>query len=212
MYLKYKYLFELPSSISWCESKYVFTPYIAEFFNTVTGFTFCISAILQFKYHRDNILFRSQFYTFIVGIGTMMFHSTLLYHWQLLDEIPMILIAIEYINIFCSINKSIFYYPIYLITLVYFINPNYQVILFQTVFASYVLIIIYNVTFKLKNITDNYNLKKTIIIFVISLILWKIEQYYCKNIIKFFQLHAIWHILTSIGLFYFNKVIYSTLN
>ena len=78
MYLKQ--IFELLSSTSWCESKYVFTPYITEFFNTITRFALCISAILQFKYHRKNFLFMTQFYTFIVGIGTIMFHSTLLYH------------------------------------------------------------------------------------------------------------------------------------
>lgn len=215
MYLKYSSLFELPSSLSWCEKKYVVTPYIAEFFNTITGVTLCISAILQYKYHRENFLFKlqlSQFYTFIVGIGTIMFHSTLLYHWQLLDEIPMLLMAIEYIKILSLPNKNaaFYYYPIYLIIPIYFIKPDYQVSLFQTVFTSYVLIIIYKYKYEIThNKNVNIYLKKTISVFLLSLVLWKIEQYYCENvIIEFFQLHAIWHILTAIGLFYFNKVIY----
>ena len=85
----------------------------------------------------------------------MMFHGTLIYIWQLLDEIPMMLIVIEYYRILTNdvflthfsrvkmIDYYTLYYSIPIIILSYYINPKLQVILFQGTLGLYIVLLIY---------------------------------------------------------------------
>lgn len=230
MYLKQ--IFELPSSISWCENDYVYSIYIAEFWNSISGLALCTSAILQIIYHhpKHNIECKIQIYTFLVGIGTILFHSTLLYIWQLLDEIPMLLMVqsyIDYINFIHyqrTFDNKILKLQIYIITISYFINHSYQVFLFQIFFTIYVLILIYKLRtyyvftksslWKITRKSNKNFLSNCIFsakVFTVSLICWKFEHYFCSlyNDYNILQLHAIWHVLTSVGLFYINKALYN---
>ena len=58
------------------------------------------------------------------------------------------------------------------------------------------------------------NIRINIVIFSTSIIIWNIDNLYCNEINQKIQLHAIWHILTSIGMFYLNEMftIYLELN
>jgi len=142
MYLKE--ILTLPSSISWCELDYFKSEYIAEYWNTLTGIFLCASSIYAyFKNDGIAILYYSNVLLFIVGIGTMMFHATLVYIWQLLDEIPMLLIVIEYYRILTTelllinhiqiytINYTIIYSFVPIIIASYYIHPKLQVLMFQ---------------------------------------------------------------------------------
>lgn len=82
------------STIDWCEENYVVTSYIAEAVNTITNAAFIALAvyalinIIKNKHERHLIFVAIGFIT--VGVGSWMFHATLLYEYQLLDELPMI--------------------------------------------------------------------------------------------------------------------------
>jgi|688.fasta_scaffold179870_2 hypothetical protein len=154
MYLKS--LLELPSSVSWCERKYFKSEYIAEYWNTLTGIFLCVTSIYAyFKNHGFTKLYYSNILLFFVGIGTMMFHGTLVYFWQLLDEIPMMLIVIEYYRILTTellliyyiqiytINYSIIYLFIPIIFASYYIHPKLQVILFQGGLSLSIILLLY---------------------------------------------------------------------
>ncbi|BFZ58279.1 alkaline ceramidase ydc1 [Savitreella phatthalungensis] len=82
------------ATIDWCEENYVVTRYIAEFCNTTTNSLFMILGVIaiynavRWRYER-RILLTSLGYL-LVGIGSWLFHMTLKYEYQLLDELPMI--------------------------------------------------------------------------------------------------------------------------
>ncbi|KYQ92881.1 alkaline dihydroceramidase [Tieghemostelium lacteum] len=108
------------SSIDWCELNYSHSPYIAEFYNTLSSGIISLYALLGIyqlswkfgsnDYHRqvirkENWLWILNFAyasLFVVGIGSMAFHATLTYVNQLLDEIPMIYTSL--INLFILIK------------------------------------------------------------------------------------------------------------
>ena len=104
----------MKSTIDWCELNYIESEYIAEYWNSITGGFLIMSGILFNKFNKDlilqnNIYIQNNFKTIcnlliLVGVGTILFHSTLLYPFQLLDEIPMILLASEYIKILLQLN------------------------------------------------------------------------------------------------------------
>jgi len=98
------------ATIDWCESNYEVTSFIAEFWNTISNLVmilFPLYAIYwsfkhrqfarrnKFKKHFQvpKSAIYCQFALLLVGIGSWMFHMTLLYPMQLLDELPMLYCA-----------------------------------------------------------------------------------------------------------------------
>ncbi len=98
------------ATIDWCESNYEVTSFIAEFWNTISNLVmilFPLYAIYWSFKHRQavkksksktkfiipNSTIYCQLSLLLVGIGSWMFHMTLLYPMQLLDELPMLYCA-----------------------------------------------------------------------------------------------------------------------
>lgn len=85
---------EVTSTIDWCEENYVVSKYIAEWSNTLTNGTFVITALYStYCAWRNRLELRFLWIGVgfaLVGVGSWLFHMTLQYHYQLLDEMPMI--------------------------------------------------------------------------------------------------------------------------
>lgn len=82
------------STIDWCEENYVVSPYIAEALNTLTNSVFILLALFAtiqaYKQHLEPRFIFASLGFLLVGVGSWLFHMTLQYHYQLLDELPMI--------------------------------------------------------------------------------------------------------------------------
>jgi dihydroceramidase len=82
------------ATIDWCEDNYELTQYIAEFWNTLSNvFMILPSFVAAFdswhqKFERRQTL--CFLFLGLVGMGSTLFHMTLTYEMQLLDELPMI--------------------------------------------------------------------------------------------------------------------------
>lgn len=174
------------STIKWCEDKNVHSDYIMEWYNTWTGLCLSLSGIIFYCVHINNLYISNFKNTCIIlnilGIGTMLFHSTLLYIFQLTDEIPMVLLCFEYIKIIYSfkklykINKTnnvdldllfmhkfIYYYSGF-IAFIGFIFSNVQILLFQSLILLLVIYILCDLnvvekhnTFLIKNLLREKN-------------------------------------------------------
>ena len=82
------------STIDWCEKNYVTSYYLAEFWNTITNLGMIIPPVygiidslrqgFELRYTLCYALL------LLTGIGSWMFHMTLLFEMQLLDELPMV--------------------------------------------------------------------------------------------------------------------------
>jgi hypothetical protein len=169
----------MKSTIDWCELNYINSEYVAEYWNTITGVFLIISGVMFYNLNKklimtNNIYIRQNFKNIynlliLVGIGTMLFHGTLLYPFQLLDEIPMILLASQYIQILLNLNivtimfnqniifyldNIIFIIPslCIIISLSYFINISLQIITFHVtlkITEISLVFILYNLSFRL---------------------------------------------------------------
>ncbi|GMH91760.1 hypothetical protein TrVE_jg2861 [Triparma verrucosa] len=82
------------SSIDWCERNYAVNGYIAEFWNTISNSAFIIVGLMGiFQAYRHR--YETRFVLIglgimVVGVGSSAFHGTLLYEYQMADELPMI--------------------------------------------------------------------------------------------------------------------------
>lgn len=150
-------MLNLPSTVDWCEQNYILSEYVAEYWNTLTGFCLIVSGVLYYKNNyswiqensRNKISFvKISALLVFVGVGTILFHSTLYYPFQLLDELPMILLANEYLGLLVSLKTTresvnieqcsrlhyilkYSYRMVPIIILSYFIHPSLQVLTFH---------------------------------------------------------------------------------
>lgn len=215
----------MKSTIDWCEYNYKVVPFIAEFWNTFTGLSLCLSSFIFYinnkklirnLYILNSYLINANYLLFMVGIGTIFFHGTLLYIFQLFDEIPMLLITFDYIYILLTItnrNYLWFYYTKYIwcfiIIMSYWIHPTLQIITFFTIFTTNICIIIlllYKIPQKYKSNIHCYYVLVMVFIGVICLTIWIVDSLFCKYV-QHLYLHSIWHIVTSILIFLFNNLL-----
>jgi hypothetical protein len=144
------------STVDWCEKNYTVVDYIAEFWNTITGLAIAISAIYFRSNHKTSELNNVFWYLILVSIGTILFHATLLYKYQLLDEMPMLLIAMEYLRIVTNLNTfeavtnswtktllSMRQFFVIVIPLTYAIGPYAQIFSFHATLKMYELTVLY---------------------------------------------------------------------
>ncbi|KAL8672899.1 MAG: hypothetical protein Q9168_002653 [Polycauliona sp. 1 TL-2023] len=95
------------STINWCEEDYYVTPYAAEIVNTLTNLIFVLLAfrgIRDCRRHGHDTVFLVAFVGYLlVGTGSSLFHATLKYPMQLIDELSMIYTT-------CLMNYATFSY------------------------------------------------------------------------------------------------------
>ena len=81
------------ASVDWCEGNYVVSFYVAEFFNTLTSIPVALMGLFMLRQamqgKRGTPLHAAAFIMMIIGMGSTLFHGTLLRGGQLLDELPM---------------------------------------------------------------------------------------------------------------------------
>lgn len=97
------------ATIDWCESNYVVSDYIAEFWNTLSNLVMILLPLYGVYWSWSHSSYADKYSSkskplfrvsksivwchiglVLVGLGSWAFHMTLLYPAQLLDEIPMI--------------------------------------------------------------------------------------------------------------------------
>jgi dihydroceramidase len=79
------------ASIDWCEQNYAFTPWIAEFWNTLSSLAMVVAGLLGLLTLRYGRGVRLAFGLLVlVGLGSIAFHATLRFELQMLDELPML--------------------------------------------------------------------------------------------------------------------------
>lgn len=219
------------STIDWCEENYVVTYYIAEAVNTVTNAVF----ILLAGYSLRNVA-RNHFekrYTLctlgfmLVGVGSWLFHMTLKYHFQLLDELPMIYttcipvwfsFGYQRSRRFQDICGWVIFLGAMALTIIYIIfrNPTIH----QAAYGALnVTIIIKNVKLVYNTISDRqalYNLNWILALgvseFLFGWLLWNLDIHFCdywRSLRRaiglpfgmLFEGHGWWHLFTGLGVY-----------
>jgi len=214
------------STLDWCESNYEVSYYMAEFWNTITNL-FMILAPVKCIYEVYRQKFESRYaYLYLLimltGIGSWMFHMTLLYEMQLLDELPMVWGScyMVYVHYKVQIEPKkktwkmavmMFLYAV-IVTIVYLMNKN--PIFFQGSFGLLVaLLTIMDVRLNMRvKSKEGWKIFKIgFSAFLLGFLCWNIDNEFCPGIRTIrsqlnplglspvTQLHGWWHILVGYG-------------
>ncbi|KAI8912642.1 alkaline phytoceramidase family protein [Gorgonomyces haynaldii] len=222
---------QVTSSVDWCEINYEVTPYVAEFFNTISSLAMAIVGLWGSVLHpwaetRFHVAFLS---TVAVGLGSVAFHGTLQKFSQALDEVPMLYSALAFAYI--GINQryklsrptrmllgSILTLHAALTTyLVTAFEGHYQFLLFHLSFgtaqtyALYQMVQIYRRR-KRRNAKDNavWIFERGLLCYFAAFGCWLTDMLLCEYVNPGYpeamlplnpQFHAWWHILISMGLY-----------
>ena len=82
------------TTYDWCEANYAITPYVAEFFNTLSSIPVLMVGVFFFiknvRYRYGKRFALAALGVAVVGAGSIAFHGTLQRWGQILDEVPML--------------------------------------------------------------------------------------------------------------------------
>jgi len=211
---------EPTANIDWCETNYAVTPYLAEFWNSVSAFAFILGSIFGLSTIPDQWREKKLMAVFVsiwcVGWGTLMFHATLTRETQLLDEIPMTYAALCCIFLINSISdttlskrtRTLKSFELHLLVGLAIIATCAQLVLpsvpqlFQAMFTLMVLYIVVRATQMYQefgHLTQaNILLQGSMISFISGVLVWALEPRVC-NTLGWLNLHAWWHLLSCLG-------------
>ena len=187
------------TTIDFCEPGYKNSIYIAEYYNSLSGSAY---ALVGF-YYLPTKFYKIGYTLISLGIGTILLHSTQRWYGQYLDELSMLYLSfhvIEYLRFKQHKQTSKLWLPLGLS--IYLHNYN---VLFLMMFAMCQVYIL----FFLKKPPPKKNNELTVKIynflykffFIFSLSLWILDQTLCEYV-KDYYLHALWHVGTSISIFF----------
>ena len=222
------------ATIDWCEENYVVLPYIADAINTTTNLMFfLLSGIAIYntiKQRMDQRFVWMAMGFMLVGIGLWLFHMTLRYEYQLLDELPMIYATcIPFWLVFSEfktqrqlarIGGAIFM-AANVLSLVYmyiYKNPTLHQAAYGVLNAA---IILKLMVLTQQHVTDRHarqQLMKTMYwgvgLFLLGYVLWNLDIHLCgfwRNLRRsigqpygfILEGHGWWHIFTGSGVYYY---------
>ena len=206
----------------WCEQNYATSPYIAEFWNTISNLTYILFSLnlLRYKQKFTKITELKQFKSiniiiysmFILGLSSGAFHATLKYWPQFMDRlfclIPLIGFKIGFTEVGSDLNQAFNSTQIsVLVIMSYFICSVIAVFIMFEVFTLYLAI---NNLYKGYIMTKQIRMKeikshsiKCLIYLIIGLIVWILDSLTCNfflNNLGFIpHFHAQWHLFTAIA-------------
>ena len=181
--------------LTFCEGKYEKNKYIAEYYNTLSSIGYLFLGLYLIK-NKQIYLGYCLIYLFV---GTFIMHMTLQRYGQIMDETAMLLIVFNVSKKLNVKNTQIQKYCLNTLTYTSFtvyIIFNKNKYIFISIFFSYLL---YCGKLINKKLRGNTNLILYTFFMTISFVFWLLDQL-CYNKVDYY--HALWHIGTTISMFF----------
>lgn len=211
------------STLDWCEENYISTLYIAEFWNTISSGFMVLAPLLMVgvgvREGHDRRFLLSFLAVAVVGIGSWLFHMTLLYSMQLMDELPMIWGGCFATYSFYMMRKKeeeenkavragMVAYGV-LVTLVYIVTnmPVFHEVAFGVLIIATLVLSIQ----AMKSMSCHVTLVgASVFCHLFGFLLWNIDNWNCATLKSMratlggrsgplLQLHAYWHVFAGMG-------------
>ena len=213
------------SSVDWCEANYAFTPYVAELFNTLSSLAMVAVGAIGLALHR-RVLERRFLFAFgllcLVGLGSIAFHATLRFELQMLDELPMVYLVTLIAYILLEDRPSrrfgawlpavLIGYVILITVLASTTRGEVEFYVFQISFGSLELYSLARVWWVQRSLRDSRArscFRLGIGAYLLAIALWFVDLKACDFVSRTLpahglpnpQLHAVWHVLVSVGFY-----------
>lgn len=182
------------TSVTFCEETYKNSKYVAEFYNTLSGISYSLVGLYFYKQKMKDI----GLILIILGLGTCILHATQRFYGQWLDEGSMITLCFFIIKkLRLRLNKTTEN------KILYFLLIGY---LYLQRFFCYFLILFTGLLIYIYRLAQKIDINKKyfqiyLYVFIFSAVCWALDQVMCQYV-KLYYLHAVWHIGTSIAIYF----------
>ncbi|KAJ1970119.1 hypothetical protein IWQ62_000159 [Dispira parvispora] len=215
------------SSVDWCEDNYSVSPYVVEFYNTLSS----LAMIFFGEYGarqplvKENTQFQWVFRLIsVVGVGSTLFHATLKHSTQMMDELPMVWLVSFCLN---HLLKSMYnlHHPalswgMFLVTLVssvivFLTSGLVQFFTFHVIYNIYQFTCVGLVVILYRQRRNRFPkaaqlVHRGLMFLILAGVFWLMDTYFChwvngkiQSILPVnMQLHAWWHFFVSLGFYY----------
>eukprot|EP00003_Mantamonas_plastica_P028040 TRINITY_DN6205_c1_g1_i2.p1 TRINITY_DN6205_c1_g1~~TRINITY_DN6205_c1_g1_i2.p1 ORF type:complete len:309 (+),score=74.94 TRINITY_DN6205_c1_g1_i2:36-929(+) len=208
------------ASVNWCEPDYHVSPYVAEFWNTVSSAVMALVGLMGIingiKAGIPGRFIWGYLALNVVGLGSMAFHGTLLFEGQAADELSMMIGMLMFL--FCILDKKVvarariistgalatlLISAAIILSLLWF-NSWEKPILFQASFVAIEFSQSYLLSrwYKFKKKDGTYPETRKVFLAsqtaeVVGAVCWVIDHILC-GATSYIQWHAIWHCCMAI--------------
>jgi dihydroceramidase len=177
---------EPDGSIDFCEENYKENMYIAEYWNTISASIYFLIGMLWIFTKYKKIAFSFMF----LSLGTALWHGTLRYWGQWMDEVGMLILTF---NLIQDIHPSLNTQWLGLLLSIYF---AFQDIFFIFGGLFVVLQCYIWLCARLMKVSGEWNWTIYNWLLLISMIVWLLDTLYC--VVGGLNFHLIWHITTGL--------------
>jgi dihydroceramidase len=212
------------SSVDWCEANYAHSRFICEWFNTFSSLAMLAAGTAGFALHRREPAVDKRFLlafglVVLVGVGSVAFHATLRFRFQMLDEVPMLYVALVVVYALVenrpqrrfglTFQAALVLWGLILTALSTLTRGRVQFIAFQASFGSLELYALAAMVRTARTTTSapvRRLLHAGLAIYVLGILFWLTDLRWCRVLqhlgpLPNPQLHAWWHVLASWGLY-----------
>lgn len=210
----------ITASVDWCEPNYQLTPYIAEPFNTLSSLA--MVGVGEFGVYKNDATCWKHWFCFrlisLVGFGSFLFHMTLKYYNQMLDELPMVWTSALVLNLCLEMHfgklprwvcPSLFSFTLLVSVATSICTGPYQVAVFRTAFTILELASVVLGAIHYLRLPQRSPLRRVsevgLLMNVVAVSCWIFDVHRCEVISALYfnpQLHAIWHVTVSFGIYH----------
>ena len=211
------------ATIDWCEQNYAVTPFIAEFWNTLSSLTMVVAGLIGLSTRRFSREIRLAFALLVlVGLGSIAFHGTLRFELQMLDELPMLYLVTWLVWLLVENGprrRLGWWFPAALIAYVLLATAgatlnrgDAQFLAFHVSFGALEIFCLGRVTWIALR-SENRPVRTWFVLgltaYATGIAVWFVDLKACPWVsvtlpshgIPNPQLHAVWHVLVSLGFF-----------
>ncbi|KAI5783985.1 ceramidase [Pyronema domesticum] len=215
------------STVNFCEQDYYVTPYIAEFINTLSNFLYIVLAAygISKSPSRDKVVLWSYGLMGFVGVGSTLFHGSLKFSTQMMDELGMVYATATALYSILTIDlrqwsrwlAMFLFTSMAMLTVVHCnaTEPSIQRLCFTTmIYGTFI-----RCYMLIKRVKDERVRKemKTIAkvgtgFYITGTLIWMFDEMRCQDLKNIrdvvglpwglvFEAHGWWHVLTAVGVY-----------
>lgn len=201
------------SSVDWCEQNYIWSHYIAEWWNSwsnvppfllaLGGMIAATSSTKTVRQAQPQVIFLAYLVLIVVFAGSFIFHATLTYFGQLLDELPMLYGQLYFHYLYSRKYKyaklgCLLVGVIITASMILFRDSPYPL---QVSFTALTMLLLIRSVLAAKEMgqQNSSNMLRLSAAFnVAACILWLLDQSFCSYVQGMF-FHAGWHLLQGLA-------------